>query len=77
MSVPEAGKVTVADVAMYSGDVALVILEEVLVPENIDQAKIDDIKRQLNQSISNSEFEMALNAIKEKASVHINPKTLQ
>ncbi|MDH5387712.1 MAG: SurA N-terminal domain-containing protein [Gammaproteobacteria bacterium] len=77
MSAPEAGKVVANDVAMSSGDVALVILEEVHVPDNIDQAQIDTIKKQLQQDVSNIEFTAALSAIREKANVHINSKVFQ
>ncbi|MDH5611755.1 MAG: SurA N-terminal domain-containing protein [Gammaproteobacteria bacterium] len=77
MSAPEDGKIIANDVAMYSGDVALVILEEVHTPDNIDQAQINAIKSQLKQDISASEFNMALNAIKEKADLHINTKVFQ
>ncbi|MES0328480.1 MAG: SurA N-terminal domain-containing protein [Gammaproteobacteria bacterium] len=77
MSVPEEGKVTAKDVAMSAGDVALVILEEVHTPDNIDQAQIDTIKKQLQQDVSNMEFTTALSAIREKADVHINSKVFQ
>lgn len=77
MPAPEQGKVSANDVAMYSGDVALVILEEVHTPDNIDQAQIDEIKSQLQQDVSTNEFNTALNAIKEKADLHINTKVFQ
>ena len=77
MSAPESGKVIANDVAMSSGDVALVILEEVHVPDNVDQAQIDTIKKQLQQDVSNMEFTTALSAIRERADVHINSKVFQ
>ena len=77
MSAPEDGKLIANEVAMYSGDVALVILEQVLTPDNIDQAKIDAVKNQLRQDISTIEFNTALNAIRDKADLYINSKILQ
>ena len=77
MSEPEEGKVTAIDVSMLSGDVALVIVDEVSTPENIEQAKIDQIKSQLRLDVSNREFSSALTALKDKADVHINSKVLQ
>ena len=77
MSAPEDGKLIANEVAMYSGDVALVILEQVLTPDNVDQAKIDAVKNQLRQDISTIEFNTALNAIRDKADLYINSKILQ
>ena len=77
MPMPEAGKVVANDVAMYSGDVALVILEEVHTPTEITQEQIDAIKGQLKQDLASREFAMALNSIKDKADLHINSKVLQ
>ena len=77
MSEPEEGKVTAIDVSMLSGDVALVIVDEVSTPENIEQAKIDLIKSQLERDVSNREFSSALTALKDKADLHINSKVLQ
>ncbi len=77
MSVPEDGKLIANEVAMYSGDVALVILEQVQTPDNVDQAKIDAIKSQLKRDVSTIEFNTALNAIRDKADLRINSKILQ
>lgn len=77
MSAPEDGKVIANDVAMTAGDVALVILEEVRTPDNIDQAQINTIKSQLQRDLSSVEFNTALSAIREKADLHINDKIFQ
>lgn len=77
MSLPEAGKVVANDVAMYSGDVALVILEEVRAPEQITQDQIEQVKSQLKQDVANLEFLAALNSVKDKASLKLNPKAFQ
>ena len=77
MLAPEEGELVANEVSMYSGDVALVILEQVKKPDNVDQAKIDAIKSQLNQAVSNIEFNTALSAIRDKADLHINTKVLQ
>ena len=77
MSAPEVGRLTAKEVEMYSGDVALVVLEQVQTPDNVDQAKIDAIKSQLSRDVSMVEFNTALNAIREKADLHINSKILQ
>jgi len=77
MSAPEKGKVIAKDVAMSAGDVALVILEEVKTPDNIDQVQVDTIKSQLQRDISNIEFNTSLNAIKEKANLYVNAKVFQ
>ena len=77
MSAPEEGKLVASEVAMYSGDVALVVLEQVRTPADIDQAKIDLIKAQLNRDTSTTEFNTALNAIRDKANLYINAKTFE
>ncbi|MDH5711959.1 MAG: SurA N-terminal domain-containing protein [Gammaproteobacteria bacterium] len=77
MSLPEAGKVVAKDVAMYSGDVALVILEEVRVPDQITQDQIEQVKSQLKQELANREFLIALTSIKDKANLKINSKAFQ
>ncbi|MCW8830151.1 MAG: SurA N-terminal domain-containing protein [Gammaproteobacteria bacterium] len=77
LSAPEEGKLNAVDVALNSGDVALVILEAVHTPDNIDQAKIDAIKLQLKQDLSTREFSTVLNALRDRADLYINPKALQ
>ncbi|MDT8453477.1 MAG: SurA N-terminal domain-containing protein [Gammaproteobacteria bacterium] len=77
MAAPEAGKVVANDVAMYSGDVALVVLEEVRTPDDISQAQIDAIKTKVLQDLSTMEFNTVLQAIRDKAELQINPKVIQ
>ncbi len=77
LAAPEEGKVVSKEVALNTGDVALVILEQVDTPENIDQSKIDAIKMQLKQDLSNREFSTALNALRDRADLYINAKALQ
>ncbi|MDA3869403.1 MAG: hypothetical protein PF589_05550, partial [Gammaproteobacteria bacterium] len=77
MAAPEAGKVVASDVAMYSGDVALVVLEDVRTPDDISQAQIDAIKTKVLQDVSTMEFNTVLQAIRDKADLQINPKVIQ
>lgn len=77
ISASEEGKLNVSEVSMYSGDVALVVVDEVFTPNDIAHEKIDAIKNQLKRDVSNREFNSALAAMKDKASLHINSKVLQ
>ncbi len=77
MAAPEAGKVVANDVAMYSGDVALVVLEEVRTPDDISQAQIDAIKTKVLQDLSTMEFNTVLQAMRDKADLQVNPKIIQ
>lgn len=77
MAAPEAGKVVANDVAMYSGDVALVVLESVHTPEDIDQAKVDAIKTKVIQDLSTMEFNTVLQVIRDEADLRINTKVIQ
>lgn len=74
---PEDGSIAVKEVALDSGDVALVMLEKINKPKNIDYSRVNIIKRQLVQDIANREFLATLDALKDSSNINKNPKVLQ
>ncbi len=77
MAHPQDGHSTVKAVSLFSGDIALVILDKVSTPETIPQEQIDSIKKQLNMELARADFDAALNNIKNKAEIERNPQVLQ
>lgn len=77
MPQPEAGHVVVREVSTYTGDVKLVMLDKIRRPENIEQERIDVIKRQWRQEVANREFDAALEYLKTSADLYINPRAIQ
>jgi peptidyl-prolyl cis-trans isomerase D len=77
MPQPEAGRVVVREVSTYTGDVKLVMLDKVSRPENIEQGRIDAIKRQWRQDVANREFDAVLEYLKTSADVYVNPRAIQ
>jgi peptidyl-prolyl cis-trans isomerase D len=77
MPQPEAGRVVVKEVSTYTGDVALVLLDKITAPENIEQGRIDAIKNQWRQDVANREFDATLNHLKASADLYVNPRALQ
>lgn len=77
MPQPEAGRVVVKEVSTYTGDVELIILDKIRLPEDIEQGRIDAIKRQWRQDVANREFDAALSYLRFSADVHVNPKIIQ
>jgi hypothetical protein len=77
MAHPQDGHPTVKAVSLFSGDVALVILDKVSTPETIPQERLDTIKKQLEMELARADFDAALNNIKNRAEIERNPKVLQ
>lgn len=74
---PEEGKPTVQVVNMASGDIALLLLDEVISPEEITQDQIDAVKEQRRVDVANADFDFALATIKDAAEIQRNTDLLQ
>lgn len=77
MYLPEDGGSVAKEVPLDSGDVALVVLEKINKSESINYSRVDSIKRQLGLDIASREFLAMLEALKDSADIHRNPKVLQ
>jgi peptidyl-prolyl cis-trans isomerase D len=77
MPQPDTDRVVVREVSTYTGDVVLVMLDKVSMPENIEQGRVDAIKRQWRQDVANREFDAALDYLRSSADLYINPRALQ
>jgi len=77
MPYPENGKPSVQVVNLVSGDVALVLLDKVTTPVDIAKDQIDTVKKQRKTDVANSDFDFALNAIKDAAEIQRNTSLLQ
>ncbi len=66
------GKVVVKAVDLISGDVALVVLKKVNLPENILQSRLDLVKSQALRESALRDFSSALLVIKENANIDRN-----
>lgn len=67
----------IKDIEMVTGDTALVILEQVVSPQDIEQSQIESMKQQWQQQLSSSEFAAVLSSLKASADVRINSKVLE
>jgi hypothetical protein len=74
---PEVGEVVVREVSTYTGDVVLVKLDKVNLPETIEQSRIEAIKRQWRQNVALSEFDAALSHMRSSIDLYVNPRILQ
>ena len=66
------GKVSVKEVDLISGDVALVVLNKVNLSENILQSRLDAVKSEAIRESAIRDFSSALLVIKEKAKIDRN-----
>lgn len=66
------GKVAVKEINLISGDVALVVLNKVNLPENILQSRLDLVKSQALRENALRDFSSALLVIKENANIDRN-----
>ena len=72
MAPPQDGKVAVREVDLISGDVALVVLKDVKLPENILQSELDMVKNDAVRENAIRDFSSALLVIKENADIDRN-----
>ena len=66
------GKVSVKEVNLISGDVALIVLDKVNLPENILQSRLDLVKSEAIRENALRDFSSALLQIKENAKIDRN-----
>jgi hypothetical protein len=72
MAPPQNGKAAVREVNLISGDVALVVLKAVNLPENILQSELDMVKSKAIRENAIRDFSSALLVIKESADIDRN-----
>jgi len=72
MAPPQDGKAAVREVDLISGDVALVVLKGVNLPENILQSELDMVKSEAIRENTIRDFSSALLVIKESADIDRN-----
>ncbi len=77
MPYPEQDKPSVQVVNMMSGDVAVVLLDEVITPADIAKEEIDAVKRQRKNDVADSDFDFVLTTIKDAAEIQRNNSLLQ
>ncbi|MBE9559872.1 MAG: SurA N-terminal domain-containing protein [Proteobacteria bacterium] len=68
----EEGKVAIKEINLISGDVALIVLNKVNLPENILQSRLDLVKSQALRENALRDFSSALLVIKENANIDRN-----
>ncbi len=68
----EEGKVSVKEVNLISGDIALIVLDKVNLPENILQSRLELVKSEKMRENALRDFSSALLQIKENASIDRN-----
>ncbi len=74
---PQDGKPSVQVVNLASGDVALLLLDKVITPEEITREQIDAVKQQRRLDVANADFDFALATIKDAAEIQRNTELLQ
>lgn len=74
---PQDGVPSVQVVNLASGDIALLLLDEVVTPEEISSEQIDAVKQQRRSDVANSDFDFALATIRDAAEIQRNTDLLQ
>ncbi len=74
---PQDGKPSIQVVNLASGDIALLLLDEVITPEEISGEQIDAVKQQRRVDVANSDFDFALTTIRDAAEIQRNTDLLQ
>ena len=62
---------------MGTGDVAVVILDKVIVPETVTAAEMAAIKSRFKSARATEDFALVLDALKSKADIYINKKVFE
>jgi peptidyl-prolyl cis-trans isomerase D len=74
---PQDGEPSIQVVNLASGDIALLLLDEVVTPEEISSDQIDAVKQQRRSDVANSDFDFALATIRDAAEIQRNTDLLQ
>ena len=74
---PQDSEPSIQVVNLASGDIALLLLDEVITPEEISGEQIDAIKQQRRVDVANSDFDFALTTIRDAAEIQRNTDLLQ
>ncbi len=77
MPYPENDKPSIQVVNLVSGDIALVLLDKVTTPVEINNDQIKAVRQQLENDVANSDFEFALATLKDAAEIQRNSSLLQ
>ncbi len=77
MDKPQAGKPSIKEMKMATGDVALLVLHKVIEAENPDESKKAAIKQDRRRQIAIDEFAALLEAIRHNADIEVNERILQ
>jgi peptidyl-prolyl cis-trans isomerase D len=77
MPYPEQNKPAVQVVNMMSGDVAVVLLDKVITPEDIAKDDIEDVIQQRKNDLAKADFDFVLTTIKDATEIQRNTSLLQ
>lgn len=77
MPYPGQNKPSVQVVNMMSGDVAVVLLDKVITPEDIARDDIEDVSQQRKKDVANADFDFVLTTIKDATAIQRNTSLLQ
>ena len=77
MPYPEDGKPSIQVVNLASGDIALVLLDKITVPEQITKDQLDAVKQQRRADVANSDFDFVLATLRDNAEIQRNSDLLQ
>jgi peptidyl-prolyl cis-trans isomerase D len=77
MPYPDNGKPSAQVVNMMSGEIAVVLLDQVTIPDDLTREQIDTVMQQRKSDVANSDFDFALTSIKDAADIERNTSLLQ
>jgi len=77
MDKPTVGKSAYKTVDTFAGEIIIVKLDKVNIPEKIEQSQLDVIKSQLNQQVAYGEFDATITSLTDSANIRRNLKVLQ
>jgi peptidyl-prolyl cis-trans isomerase D len=77
MSDPASGGISVENVNLPTGDVAIVVLDKVHKPVDIAEDSLNRVKQQRKSDVASAEFEYALTSLQDAAEIERNSAILQ
>ena len=77
MPYPEDARPSIQVVNLASGDIAVVLLDRVTVPEEITKDQLDAVRQQRRGDVANSDFDFVLATLRDAADIQRNTDLLQ
>ena len=71
------GQVSIKEVDVFNGDVALVVLNKINMSEEVEKTQLDQVAGEVNRESAIRDFSSALQAMKDHAEIDNNPRIIE